>query len=201
MINTQDGFEDFTQWSDEALMDGIKDRAELEQGELFAILYERYHNRMLHYLYGFVFDQQLAEDLYQEAMIKLYHNLSKYRSGEKFSSWFYRIVSNTAISHLRKNKIRNRVASEVDLGDWEVEIEDEQQTTPEKDTLQRDMMDLLYRSLDQIPEKFRMVVLLRMQGEQTFREIGQVLKISERTAKWRMKRGVELLKELMQDAQ
>ncbi len=185
--------------SDEELVRAIQEEESPEKKELyFASLYVRYQARMINYLYGFVFDADIAQDLCQEAMIKLYHNLDKFLVNEKFSSWFYRIVTNTALTYLRKMKNRESIVSETALDALDMDVDDTREQTPEDNMLQSELWKKMSQAISLLPEKFRVVFVMRYQNRESFRTISQSLELSERTVKWRMQKALQLLKEKMQ---
>lgn len=184
--------------SDEDLIIHILDANQNKRDTLFAALYERYYQRITNYLYGFVFDADIAEDLYQESIIKLYHNLDKFNVTEKFSSWFYRIVTNTALTYLRKVKNRDSIAGETALDALEMDIDDSREKTPENLLMYNDMWKKMGQAVSLLPEKFKVVFLMRYQNKESFREIAEALQLSERTVKWRMKKALQLIREKMQ---
>ena len=66
----------------------------------------RYKDRLLNYIYQFVHDRDLAEDLLQDTFLKLYTHKHSYKKIAKFSTWIYTIASNLAKTELRKLKRR-----------------------------------------------------------------------------------------------
>ena len=86
------------QLSDEEII-----RKSLEQVDYFSCLYERYEPQLLRYVKRMgVITNEEAEDVLQEAFLKIWKNLNAFDLSLKLSSWLYRIVHNEAISYLRK---------------------------------------------------------------------------------------------------
>lgn len=185
------------QYTDEELLGQMKNMSSDESGVIFAEIYQRYHDRILHYLFGFVHDYQIAEDLLQEIMVKLFNNYQSFRITEKFSSWFYRISSNTAITYLKKMKKRESIAGQIEFDALEIDILDDRLTSLEDQLERKELAEYLDKLILQVPVKFRMVFLLRLQEEKSYQEISAILEISERTAKWRMNKGIELMKKIL----
>ena len=77
-------------------------------------LVERYQGRIYNVIYGMVRNREDARDLTQDAFVKAYKNLSRFRFGSSFYTWICRIGMNVAIDHLRKQKVRK--AQEFDDG-------------------------------------------------------------------------------------
>jgi len=63
--------------------------------EAFGLLVKKYQKKVFHLAYGFTRDRETADDLAQEAFIKAYFNLSKFKSRSEFGTWLYRITINT----------------------------------------------------------------------------------------------------------
>ncbi len=82
----------------------IKQILKSGDGSQYRVLVEKYHKGLISYLYGYVRDHATAEDLAQEAFIKAYNNLHKYKPDYAFSTWLYKIATNLAYSHLRKRR-------------------------------------------------------------------------------------------------
>ena len=71
---------------------------------LYGILIDRYKIGLYHHCFKFVHDEDWAEDITQEAFIKAYVNLEKYKSAYSFSTWLYKIATNIALQEIRKQR-------------------------------------------------------------------------------------------------
>ena len=94
----------------------------------FNILIDRYSERLMHYLYGFLSDRELCEDLLQETFLRVYRNRHSYRPIAKFSTWLYTIAGNLARSEYRKRKRRRMYSIQLvnrDNEEYELAIPDE----------------------------------------------------------------------------
>lgn len=80
-------------------------RARAGDARAFEALFERYQGPILNYVHRMVGDRSIAEDLTQDAFIKAYRALGNTRPDLNFKAWLYRIATNTAISHLRRQKV------------------------------------------------------------------------------------------------
>jgi len=80
-------------------------RRSLQNIEYFACLFERYEKKLIYYILRISsFSPEEADDVLQEAFLKIWKNLNKFDSSLKFSSWAYRIVHNTTMSNWRKSR-------------------------------------------------------------------------------------------------
>ena len=112
------------QMSDEDLME------QFQAGtvEAFNILVDRYSERLMHYLYGFLGDTKRCEDLLQETFLRVYRNRHSYQRIAKFSTWLYTIAGNLARSEYRKRKRRRMYSIQSvnrDNEEYELAIPDE----------------------------------------------------------------------------
>lgn len=85
--------------------------------EAFEALLEVYKAMVYSVAYQIVGNAEDAEDICQESFIKLYRNIRTYSSNHKFKTWLFRLVTNTAIDHLRKQKKSRRLLVETGLPD------------------------------------------------------------------------------------
>ena len=148
-------------------------------------------NRRVYSLsYRLVGDRGDAEDVAQEAYLRIFRGLAGFREEAAFETWMYRIVTNCAMSHLRR---RGR------FGD--VFKDDEQPETPTPDraqeiTVQRDD---LARGLATLPAGQRSVLLLKDVYGLSVREIAQEVGIEEGAVKVRLHRARKRLKEMLEE--
>jgi RNA polymerase sigma-70 factor (ECF subfamily) len=119
-------------WGDEEVL-----AASVEKPALFALLVRRYEEAFLRKALSIVRGQEEAEDVVQEAFLKIYRNASKFKvvEGASFSSWGYRILINTALTHYARAKRRGANVVELDDEIW--------QLIPDKNLRQFEKKELL----------------------------------------------------------
>lgn len=173
---------------------GDEDLMELfQQGTLkaFEILVSRYREPLAHYLYRFVADSRECEDLLQETFLRVYRNRLSYRRIARFSTWLYTIAGNLARSEYRKRK-RRRMSSLQSLNrndeEYELEIPDDQEL-PDQHADESLQTDYVLNALEQIPEDFREVVVLRDVQHLAYEEIADITGLPMGTVKSRINRG------------
>nr|WP_279308404.1 sigma-70 family RNA polymerase sigma factor [Rhodothermus bifroesti] len=193
----QDRLSLLQQMSDEDLME------QFQAGtvEAFNILVERYSERLMHYLYGFLGDARRCEDLLQETFLRVYRNRHSYQRIAKFSTWLYTIAGNLARSEYRKRK-RRRVYSiqSVNRDDEEYEIALPDETfLPDKHAESTIQDKYIQEALRSIPADFREVVVLRDVQQLTYEEIAQITGLPMGTVKSRINRGRTKLQALLKD--
>ena len=144
--------------------------------QAFARLVERYWDGLFRWLYHLSHDRHTAEDLAQEAFLKALNGLHTFRAGTNFRAWLFRIAHNTFANHRRASRPRQPFPDDLPAGD----------EGPVEKALSREALLLLARAVGRLPEDFRSALTLRAEEGLSFREIGQVLGVTEETARWRV---------------
>lgn len=129
----------------------------------------KYKNPMYATVLRMTKNPETAQDLLQEAFIKVYEQLKKYDQKGSFKSWIYKVAINHCLDQLRKKQIR--------IG----QVEEEQltnSTTPEVVFLKKEKSRELERLLSGLPEDERIILLLRYANELSYEEICNTLSIS-----------------------
>ncbi len=162
--------------------------------DAFAQLVQKYHKNLLAFIYRFVRDPHLTEDIGQEVFLDVYKSLSKFDPdrGTPFSAWLYITARNRCISELRK---RGRTEN--------VPLEDYHAITRAADSAEETLIghegrQALAASLEQLPEPFRTTMVKSLQGV-SLNEIARQCGISPATAKTRLYRAKEKIKRLMKE--
>lgn len=168
----------------------IKSREDLKY---FACLYERYGPNLIRYILKISnanYDE--ANDILQDAFIKIWINLNQFDDDMKLSSWVYRIVHNETVSYCRKKKSfgKNNTVNieEQFLKGYDYEL-DEDISHEEKHLLTNTL-------LNSLPLKYKEVLVLKYFEKMSYEEISDVLKIPEGTVSVRINRAKKLLRKL-----
>lgn len=168
-----------------------------QEGDINAYneLAKRYKDRLLNFVFRYFNNREQAEDVVQDTLIKLYTHASYYKNIAKFSTWIFTIAKNNALTELRKNKRKQTDSLWTDDGKV-IDINSNDQTLDRK--VQNEIaVDQLNKFLDEIPENFRMAVVLRDFQELSYDEISKILEIPIGTIKSRINRGRIQLAEKM----
>lgn len=168
-----------------------------QEGDINAYneLVKRYKDRLLNFVFRYFNNREQAEDVVQDTLIKLYTHASYYKNIAKFSTWIFTIAKNNALTELRKNKRKQTDSLWTDDGKV-IDINSNDQTLDRK--VQNEIaVDQLNKFLDEIPENFRMAVVLRDFQELSYDEISKILEIPIGTIKSRINRGRIQLAEKM----
>ena len=168
-----------------------------QEGDINAYneLVKRYKDRLLNFVLRYFNNVEQAEDVVQDTLIKLYTHASYYKNVAKFSTWIFTIAKNNALTELRKNKWKKTDSLWTDDGQV-IDINSKEESLDSK--VQNEIaIDQLNKFLDEIPENFRMAVVLRDFQELSYEEISKILEIPIGTIKSRINRGRIQLAEKM----
>lgn len=154
-------------------------------------LYKKYSNLVYNYLHSLTGNREIAEELTQETFCKAIKKINQFRGECKVSVWLCQIAKNTWKNYVKKDsKIKT------------ISIDDENyiekiilQETEKDDIEERYEIINLYKKIHELDEKTKEVFLLRIKGELSFKEIGEILGKSEEWARVTFYRGKLRLKE------
>ena len=169
----------------------------------FNYLVEKYHRAMVHFLFRMVHTQAVAEELAQEVFLRVYRSRESYRAEAKFTTWLYRIATNLAVNYARDTK-HERTAQNVylDVPDEETgtkpEVADDEPTVEER-LLRDERMAAIRKHVMALPDRQRMAVLMHKYQGMDYRQIGDVLKLSESATKSLLFRAYQTLREKLKD--
>jgi RNA polymerase sigma factor (sigma-70 family) len=158
-------------------------------------LMEKYHDAIYNFIYRMVHDREQVEDLTQEAFIKAFASLKSFNEEFAFSTWLYKIATNNSIDYIRKKKLQMYSIDkpiESKDSDFTFELPDET-AEADKDLITDQRVRLIREAIDQLPEKYRMVIQLRHAEERSYEEIAKALRLPIGTVKAHIFRARELL--------
>ncbi len=163
-------------------------RAKQDPGA-FGFLYKKYHEQIFRYIYQRMDDEEQAADVTSQVFMKAIKNLHKYEfRGVPFGSWLYRIAKSELYQSFRDNKFQRTVNVEsVHLTEMACELDEEENTLNHKN---------LFGSLSKLKEKDLQLIEMRFFEHRSYREIGEILEITENNAKVKTFRALEKLKNL-----
>lgn len=137
-----------------------------------------------------------ALDASQDAFIKAYTGISKFRGDSKFSVWMYKITYNICLDKLRKSRRRPTVSIERDDDEPELQIPDTSQS-PEERIVSKETSELVREGLSRLSPKLRSVLVLREVSGLSYAEIGEATGLREGTVKSRINRARLALSEYL----
>jgi len=139
-------------------------------------------------------DEAEANEVMQETFLSALRALPSYQEKKSLKAWLYTIALNHSRSHLRKRKIIERLRSTL-TGIFRVETE--KQVSPEETVIQNEKEAALWRSLNRLDERHRIVVLLRYFHELSIAEIAEILSVNEGTIHSRLHSAREKLRDAL----
>ena len=175
--------------------------AKFQKGDVGAFnqIVLRYKDRLLNFIYRFMNDIDKAEDLVQDTFLKLYTHKHSYKEIAKFSTWLYTIAGNLAKTELRKIK-RRKTFSVTDLSYHDKEfIISDVDTGPDEDIISRNLEKNIQSALNELPNEFRTVIILRDIQELSYEEISSIIGVPLGTIKSRINRGRLKLQKLLRN--
>lgn len=171
------------------------------QGEqaAFAELVERHSGRAYQIAFGILNNKEDAEEVAQDAFLRIYKALPKFRGDSEFTTWMYRIVINLSRNKYRWNKVRGGDKSwSIDVpienakgdGYLNVELPDDRMD-PSEQLVYSELKNKLMDAMEALPEAYREAVVLRNVKGLSYDEIAELLNCKVGTIKSRIARGRE----------
>ena len=164
-------------------------QAAQQDAAAFAPLYDRYYEPIFRFIYRRAPDESVAVDLCSQTFLKALQNLPRYQyRGVPFSAWLYRIASNEVAQYFRNSGKQRTVSLQ------ERQVASVEAATYQGDTAHELQMSQLVKALDYLKEKDLQLIEMRFFEERPFKEIADVLGITESNAKVRTYRILKRLK-------
>jgi RNA polymerase sigma-70 factor (ECF subfamily) len=169
----------------------------------FEYLAEKYRRPMLGFMYRVTRNTHVAEELAQEVFLRVYRARATYNAEAKFSTWLYRIASNLSVNYIRDTKHeRPEMSVSLDEPDEETGTTlDLADKTPsaEQVLLRRERLAAIKRQVQSLPERQRNAVLMHKYQDMDYKQIAEVLNISESATKSLLFRAYETLRERLKE--
>ncbi|HEY1464466.1 MAG TPA: sigma-70 family RNA polymerase sigma factor [Terriglobales bacterium] len=169
----------------------------------FSYLVQKYRRAMVHFMYRMAHSPAIAEDLAQEVFLRVYRSRESYEASAKFTTWLYRIATNLAVNHIRdtRHERQGNMAS-LDEPDTEtgqtLDVADTKPTT-EEIIIQRERMAAIRSKVEALPERQKLAVLMHKYQQMDYKQIADVLKLSESATKSLLFRAYESLREQLKE--
>jgi RNA polymerase sigma-70 factor (ECF subfamily) len=169
----------------------------------FNFLVEKHNRPVIHFLYRMVHNQAVAEELAQEVFLRVYRARDSYRAEAKFTTWLYRIATNLAVNQARDTR-HERSAQTVylDAPDQETgttpDVADDEPLVEER-LMKDERMAAIRNHVMALPDRQRMAVLMHKYQGMDYKQIGDVLKLSESATKSLLFRAYQTLREKLKE--
>lgn len=181
--------------TDEQLVQLYLDGKELAFDELVS----RYLNPIYSFVFRYVNDATVADDLTQDVFFKVWKNLTRFDCTRKFKTWIFEIAKNTAFDFLKKKKALTFSSLTVE-DDTDLRFEDtvaDEMPLPDELLDEKITRDVVQRGIASLPVDYRTVLILRFNNQLDFTEIAETLDKPLNTVKSQYRRGLLLLKKVL----
>jgi RNA polymerase sigma-70 factor (ECF subfamily) len=169
----------------------------------FDYLVQKYRRAMISFMYRMSHNAAVAEELAQEVFLRVYRSREKYSPDAKFTTWLYRIATNLAVNHARDTK-HERAENQVSIDEPDedtgltVDVADSSLNV-EQNILRRERLAAIRQHVQALPERQRLAVMMHKYQGMDYRQIAEVLKLSESATKSLLFRAYETLREKLKN--
>jgi len=174
--------------------------ARQRDGGAFRTIIKRHNRRLYRIARAVTANDSDAEDAVQDAYVRAFTGLDKFRGDSSLSTWLSRIVLNEALGRLRRRRptvdldiVENRPPSQHQIIPFPAT-----QLDPERAMAQREIQHLLEQAIDELPQPFRTVLVARIIEEMSVKETAELFGLRVETVKTRLHRARELLKQALE---
>ena len=169
----------------------------------FEFLVQKYRRAMVSFMFRMAHNNAAAEDLAQEVFLRVYRSRENYEASAKFTTWLYRIATNLAVNHARDTR-HERPENTVSLDEPDQESGhtlDLPDRTPsaEEAIVRRERVAAIRQRVQALPERQRIAVVMHKYQQMEYRQIADVLKLSESATKSLLFRAYETLREQLKE--
>jgi RNA polymerase sigma-70 factor, ECF subfamily len=160
--------------------------------EALGTLMDRYGGALLHFAHRLVGDMQLAEEIYQDTMLKAWQQASSFRVDGHLKAWLFRVARNNAIDYMRKKR--------VPMEEFTACLETAATTfRPDREAERSWLSTEVFEAVDELPAAYREVIDLRFFHQLCYQEIAEVLGIPLGTVKSRLNYAIQRLTKILRD--
>ena len=174
--------------SDQEIIDSVKRGNDSD----YSIIVDKYKNKAFSMLKRMLKNEYDAEEVLQDCFLKAYNSLNSFKGEAKFSTWFYRIVYNTALTRLssKKRKTESEMTSVEDHFNLESEYGSDE-------IEQNDLNEFIHDLIGKLPERYGTVITMFYLNEMSIDEISEAMEISVSNAKVILHRSRNSLRDLI----
>ncbi len=169
----------------------------------FDYLVQKYRRPLVSFMYRMARNTAAAEDLAQEVFLRVYRSRQTYEASAKFTTWLYRIATNLAVNHARDTRHdRPEVTVSLDEPDEEtgttLDVADST-VSAEEALVRRERVVAIRAKVESLPERQRLAVIMHKYQQMDYKQIAEVLKLSESATKSLLFRAYETLREQLKE--
>ena len=152
----------------------------------FETLMQHYYSRVLNFIFRFVANKELAEDLTQEVFVRVYKFGPRYKPKSKFQTWLYTIAKNICLNELRKNRdLIESLDEPAQIGneDGPKQIADPEGSRADEKLFLKERALIIRQAINELPENQRLAVILRRYENFSYAEIAETIGVSGKAVK------------------
>src|SRR5215831_17358792 len=190
------------------MADGLTDadvmlRVKAGDEPAFEYLVQKYRRAMVGFMFRMSHNAAAAEDLAQEVFLRVYRSRAGYEPSAKFTTWLYRIATNLAVNHARDTR-HERPENMVSLDQPDDETGTsmdvpDSSLSVEQAMVRQERLEAIRSRVQQLPERQRIAVVMHKYQQMDYRQIAEVLKLSESATKSLLYRAYETLREQLKE--
>jgi RNA polymerase sigma-70 factor (ECF subfamily) len=155
---------------------------------VYAYLYDTYYNTLVYFSLSIIQDQQQAEDIAAESLMKLWQTPARFDSIGKLRGYLFTLARNASLNYLKHIRVRERTSQEI------AREEDLEDSRMEALMIESDLMRLVYQEIARLPASYREVVELLYLEEKSSAEVAEQLGITMENLRQRKGRAIKELK-------
>ncbi len=144
----------------------------------FRFVYDQNQKTVINICYRFVGDRETAEDLTQDVFIEVFRSVKHFRKDAKLSTWIYRIATSKSIDYIRSRKSKKRFAFLTSINDDEKirnSLPAPGNLNPEKKLTDKETKEILFKTINSLPENQRIAFTLSKYDELSYKEIAEIM--------------------------
>jgi RNA polymerase sigma-70 factor (ECF subfamily) len=172
-----------------------------QKGEVraFEVLLSRHRKPVYNFILRFVGDRETAEDLLQEAFMRVIKGAEAYKRQAKFTTWLYTIARNLCVDQTRRRKHRKHASLDAPMDASEesgtlMDVIPGNEMASDRKSVNKQLHETMQRAIEGLSEEQREVFLMREFLDMPFKQIADVVGVPENTVKSRMRYALEKLR-------
>lgn len=150
----------------------------LKQGDnqAFSRLVDGYGQKIMSLCYGFVRNQEDAEEVAQDVFVEVFRSIANYRGEAKLSTWVYRIAVSRSLNKVKKNKFKNWLSSFENLFDQQ--LEQPAATNPHQQMQAKEDARIVQKTIDRLTENQRIAFVMHHYEGYSYQQIAEIMNTS-----------------------
>jgi RNA polymerase sigma-70 factor (ECF subfamily) len=172
----------------------LKQIAESDDSKAFSVFFEQYHSKLLRIAHMFVSSPQMAEDIVSDVLVKLLKNRKETFNKENFMGYLYQCIKNQSLDHIKKN--RKEPLLDINYNDADYFIIES--SNPCSQLVYKEFEQLISDCIETMPPKRKLVFRLVKDDGLSYKEVANLLDISDRTVEVHLRIAIAYLKSVIE---